>query len=100
MDLVDRDVVALVDDALHSRLHGCLQGRGWKVHRAVNADELAALFEKQDFHAGLMQLQRVGNGNLFDLVGQQQSLQWIALMDHSFWRPTDRKSTRLNSSHT
>jgi len=88
MALVDRDVVALVDDALHSKLHGYLQGRGWKVHRAADADELAALFEQQDFHAGLMQLQRTGNGNLFDLVGRQQSLQWIALMDQSFWRPT------------
>lgn len=88
MALVDRDVVALVDDALHSKLHGYLQGRGWKVHRAADADELAALFEQQEFHAGLMQLQRTGNGNLFDLVGRQQSLQWIALMDQSFWRPT------------
>ena len=88
MALVDRDVVALVDDALHSKLHGCLQGKGWKLHRAANADELAALFEQQDFHAGLLQLQPAGNGNLFDLVGRQQSLQWIALMDHSFWQPT------------
>ena len=88
MASVERDIVALVDDALHSTLLGYLQGRGWKLHRAANADELATLFEKQDFHAGLLQLQRVGNGKLFDLVGRQQSLQWIALMDHSFWRPT------------
>jgi len=85
---VDRDVVALVDDALHSKLLGYLQGRGWKLHWATHADELAALFEQQEFHAGLLQLQRAGNGKLFDLIGQQESLQWIALLDHSFWRPT------------
>lgn len=88
MTSVDRDVVALVDDGLHSTLLGHLQGRGWKLHRASDADELATLFEQQDFHAGLLQLQRAGNNNLFDVVGQKQSLQWIALMDHSFWRPT------------
>lgn len=88
MASVDRDVVALVDDALHSKLLGCLRGRGWKLHRAANTDELAALFERQDFHAGLLQLQRAGNSKLYDLVGRQQSLQWIALMDHAFWRPT------------
>ena len=33
-------------------------------------------------------MQHVGSNKLFDLVGRQQSLQWIALMDHSFWRPT------------
>lgn len=88
MTLIERDVVALVDDALHSKLLGYLPGRGWKLHRASDADELAALFEQKSFHAGLLQLQRVGNSPLFDLVGRQQSLQWIALMDHSFWRPT------------
>jgi DNA-binding NtrC family response regulator len=88
MTSVDRDVVALVDDVLHSKLLGNLQGRGWKLHRAADADELAILFERQDFHAGLLQLQRTSNNKLFDLVGQNQSLQWIALMDHSFWRPT------------
>lgn len=90
MAFADRDVVAWVDDALHSKLHGCLQGKGWKLHRASNADELAALFEQQDFHAGLLQLQRVGNSKQFDLVGRQQSLQWIALMDQSFWRPSSQ----------
>ena len=54
MALIDRDVVTLMDDALHSKLHGYLRGRGWKLHRAANADELAALFEQQDFHAGLL----------------------------------------------
>ncbi len=88
MTSVDRDVVALVDDALHTKLLGYLQARGWKLHRAANADDLAALVEQQDFHAGLLQLQRVGNNKLFDLVGRQQTLQWIALMDQSFWRPT------------
>ena len=88
MTSVDRDVVALVDDGLHSTLLGHLQGRGWKLHRASDADELATLFEQQNFHAGLLQLRRAGNNNLFDVVGQKQSLQWIALMDHSFWRPT------------
>lgn len=88
MTSVDRDVVALLDDALHSKLLDYLQARGWKLHRAANADDLAALIEQQDFHAGLLQLQRVGNYKLFDLVGRQQSLQWIALMDHSFWNPT------------
>ncbi|MBU1264103.1 MAG: sigma-54 dependent transcriptional regulator [Gammaproteobacteria bacterium] len=88
MTSVDRDVVALLDDALHTKLLGYLQARGWKLHRAANADELADLIEQRDFHAGLLQLQRVGNHKLFDLVGRQQSLQWIALMDHSFWNPT------------
>ncbi|MHB1188254.1 sigma-54 dependent transcriptional regulator [Thiobacillus sp.] len=88
MALVDRDVVTLVDDALHSKLHGYLRGRGWKLHRAANADELAALSKQQDFHAGLLQLQHTGKDKLLDLVGRQQSLQWIALMDHSFWSPS------------
>jgi len=88
MTSVDRDVVALLDDVLHSKLLGHLQGRGWRLHRAANADELATLFDQQDFHAGLLQMQRVGSNKLFDVVGQKQSLQWIALMDHSFWRPT------------
>lgn len=88
MASVNRDVVALMDDALHAKLFGYLQARGWKLHRAANADELAGLVERQDFHAGLLQLQRAGNNKLFDLVGRQQSLQWIALMDHSYWRPT------------
>ena len=88
MALIDRDVVALVDDALYSKLHGFLQRRGWKLRRAADTEELADLFEHQDFHAGLLQLQRLGNGKLFDLVGRQQSMQWIALMDHSFWQPT------------
>lgn len=88
MTSVDRNVVALLDDALHTKLFGYLQGKGWKLHRAANADDLAALVERQDFHAGLLQLQRACNSKLFDLVGRQQSLQWIALMDHSYWRPT------------
>ena len=88
MASVDRDVVTLIDDALHTKLLGYLQGKGWKLHRASNADELASLVEQHDFHAGLLQLQRVGNNKLFDLVGRQQTLQWIALMDQSFWRPT------------
>ncbi|MBU1394877.1 MAG: sigma-54 dependent transcriptional regulator [Gammaproteobacteria bacterium] len=88
MTSVDRNVVALLDDALHTKLLGYLQARGWTLHRAANADDLATLVEQQDFHAGLLQLQRVGNNKLFDLVGRQQSLQWIALMDHSMWRPT------------
>ncbi|MHB1213485.1 MAG: sigma-54 dependent transcriptional regulator [Thiobacillus sp.] len=88
MNSVDRDVVALVDDALHSKLLDYLQGRGWRLHRATNADELARLFEQQDFHVGLLQLHGIGEGTLFDLVGRQQSLQWIALMDPSFLRPT------------
>ncbi len=88
MAWVERDVVALVDDALHSKLLGCLRERGWKLHRAANTDELAVLFERQDFHAGLLQLQHTGSSKLYDLVGRQQSLQWIALMDHAFWRPT------------
>jgi DNA-binding NtrC family response regulator len=95
MALVDRDVVALVDDALHSKLHGCLRERGWKLHRAANADELVALFEQHDFHAGLLQLQRMGNSKLLDLVGQQQSLQWIALLDNPFWRPNPQHRNLL-----
>jgi DNA-binding NtrC family response regulator len=88
MASVYRDVVALVDDTLHSQLQEHLQGKGWKLLRAAHVDDLAALFEQHDFHAGLLQLQRVGNNRLFDLVGRQQSLQWIALIDDSFWRPT------------
>ena len=88
MASVYRDVVALVDDALHSKLQEHLQEKGWKLHRAARVDDLAALFEQHEFHAGLLQLQRVGNNKLFDLVGRQQSLQWIALMDHSAWHPT------------
>ncbi len=88
MNSINRNVVALMDDTLHRKLHGHLQDRGWKLHSAPHVDELAALFEQQEFHAGLLQLQRVGNGPLFDLVGKQPSLQWIALMDHAFWQPT------------
>jgi DNA-binding NtrC family response regulator len=95
MTSVDRDVVALLDDALHSKLHGYLQGRGWKLNRAAHADELATLFDQQDFHAGLLQLQRVGNSKLFDLVGRQQSLQWIALMDRAVWRPSPQQRNFL-----
>ena len=98
MTSVDRDVVALLDDALHTRLFGYLQARGWKLHRAANADELADLIEQQDFHAGLLQLQHVGNYKLFDLVGRQHSLQWIALMDHSFWNPTPQHRNFLAGS--
>ncbi|HEX7972123.1 MAG TPA: sigma 54-interacting transcriptional regulator [Thiobacillus sp.] len=87
MASVDRNIVALMDDALHSKLHECLQGRGWKLHRATNADGLAALFEQQHFHAGLLQLQRIGSSKLLDLVGRQPSLQWIALMDNPFCTP-------------
>lgn len=94
MTLVDRNVVALVDDALYNKLLGCLQGRGWRLHRATYADELAAL-EQQEFHVGLLQLQSFGSNKLLDLVGWQQSLQWIALMDHSFWHPTSRHRNLL-----
>jgi DNA-binding NtrC family response regulator len=90
MTAIDRDVVALVDDALHSKLQGYLQARGWKLHRAGNVDELAALFERQAFQAGLLQLQRISNSKLFELLGRQPALQWIALMEASFWRPTEQ----------
>lgn len=97
MTLANRNVVALMDDALHAKLLGYLQARGWKLHRTADADELAVLVEQQDFHAGLLQLQRAGNNKLFDLVGRQQSLQWIALMDHSFWNPTAQHRNFLAS---
>jgi len=42
---------------------GLPAGKGWKLHRAANTDELAALFERQDFHAGLLQLQHTGSSN-------------------------------------
>ena len=87
MTSVDRDVVTLVDEALHAKLLRYLHGKGWKLHRAGSADELTALVEQRAFHAGLLQLPHVGSNRLFDLVGRRQSLQWIALLDASFWRP-------------
>ena len=99
MVLADRDVVALVDDAVHNSLRRYLQERGWKLHRAASVAELAALFEERIFHAGLLQLQRVGDGKLFSLLGRQPSLQWIALMDSSFWRPTSQHRNFLAGAY-
>ncbi len=84
----ERKVVALVDDALHHKINLGLQDRGWIVQKASGAEELATLFDRNTFHAGLLQWQRPDNARLFDLVGRQQSLQWIALMDHACWHPT------------
>ena len=88
MTAVFRDVVALVDDSLHGKLCRHLQQRDWRLHRAADIDDLAGLLAQQDFHAGLLQLQRVSDSSLFEITGRQPSLQWIALMDHSFWHPT------------
>jgi DNA-binding NtrC family response regulator len=87
MALVDRHVVALMDDALYGELRGPLRERGWTLVRARHADDLAPHLEQQEFHVGLLQLQRASDYKLFDLVGRQQSLQWIALTPHGFWRP-------------
>ena len=87
MNWDDRDVIVAIDDALHANLQDCLRARGWNLYRAHNADELAALFEQHEFHAGLMQVQRDRKNAAFDLVGCQSSLQWIALVDQPMLNP-------------
>ena len=87
MAWVERDVVALVDDCVHGEIHRFLCAEGWRVHRATGLQDLAKRLQGHTFHAGLVQLQRAGNNRLFELVGRQRSLQWIALSDPAFWRP-------------